>query len=91
TSAACAARRIVRAVQCRETEIAITPQAIVASRLAQMAPEVVLRAMSVVNRVLPGATQSREGRQRGAEMRGREGLPARTIGDAAARRYNQTA
>ena len=91
TSAACAARRIVRAVQWRETEIAITPQAIVASRLAHLAPEVVLRAMSAVNRVLPGAVLEGNGQQRGAEVRGREGLPARTLGQAAARRYNQTA
>jgi short-subunit dehydrogenase len=91
TSAARAARRIVRAVQCRETEIAITPQAVVASRLAHLAPEIVLRAMSVVNRMLPAAAPARDGRQRGAEVRGGENLPARTMGDAAARRYNQTA
>ncbi|MGA8529183.1 MAG: SDR family NAD(P)-dependent oxidoreductase, partial [Acidobacteriaceae bacterium] len=91
TSAACAARRIVRAVQCRETEIAITPQAVIASRLAQLAPEIVVRAMSAVNRVLPGAAPAATGQQRGAEVRGRECLAARTIGDAAARRYNQTA
>jgi short-subunit dehydrogenase len=91
TSAACAARRIVRAVQCRETEIAITPQAIVASRLAHLAPEIVVRAMSAVNRVLPDPAPASNGQQRGAEVRGREMQPARTIGDAAARRYNQTA
>lgn len=91
TSAASAARRIVRAVQCRETEIAITPQAIVASRLAHLAPEVVMRAMSVVNRVLPGATSDRGGPRRGAEVSRQDHLPARTIGQAAAQRYNQTA
>jgi short-subunit dehydrogenase len=91
TSAACAARRIVRAVQSRETEIAITPQAIVASRLAHLAPEIVVRAMSMVNRVLPGASGEKGEQQRGGEIRGRENLPARTIGAAAARRYNQSA
>jgi len=91
TSAASAARRIVRAVRCRETEIAITPQAVVAARLAHLAPEVVLRAMSAVNRVLPRAMPDSNGQQRGADLRGREGAPARTIGEAAARRYNQTA
>lgn len=90
TSAACAARRIVRAVQCRETEIAITLQAVAASRLAHLAPEVVLRAMSMVNRVLPRATAEDNVPQRGAEVRGRDGLPVRTTGEAAARRYNQT-
>lgn len=90
TSAASAARRIVRAVQCRETEIAITPQAVVASRLAQVAPEIVVRAMSVVNRVLPKAAPAGEGQQRGAEVRG-AGSPAGKIGEAAIQRYNQTA
>jgi short-subunit dehydrogenase len=91
TSAARAARRIVRAVQCRETEIAITLQAIVASRLAHLAPEVVLRAMSVVNRVLPRASAGNVDPRRGAEVRGQDPLPAGTVGQAAARRYNQTA
>lgn len=91
TSAACAARRIVRAVLCRETEIAITPQAIAATRLAHVAPEIVVRAMSLVNRVLPGPRPGHTGNQPGADRRGRGWLPARTIGEAAARRYNQGA
>ncbi|HEX3662940.1 MAG TPA: SDR family NAD(P)-dependent oxidoreductase [Acidobacteriaceae bacterium] len=90
TSAACAARRIVRAVQCRETEIAITPQAVVATRLAQLAPEIVVRAMSVANRLLPGASSGQGRPQRGAEVRGRDLLPVRTLGESAARRYNQS-
>lgn len=91
TSAAAAARRIARAVQCRETEIAITPQAIVASRLAHLAPEALLRAMSLVNRVLPAASTDRGGPQRGADVGGQDPLPPRTLGQAAAQRYNQTA
>jgi short-subunit dehydrogenase len=90
TSAACAARRIVRAVECRETEIAITLQAVAASRLAHLAPEIVVRAMSIVNRVLPGASAGDGRPQRGADVRGREWLPVRTLGKAAARRYNQS-
>jgi short-subunit dehydrogenase len=90
TSAACAARRIVRAVAAGETEIAITPQAIVAARLASVAPEAVALAMSMVNRLLPKATTGK-GTQRGADVRGMETKPAETVGDAAARRYNQTA
>jgi short-subunit dehydrogenase len=89
TSAACAARRIVRAVAAGETEIAITPQAIVAARLASVAPEAVALAMSMVNRLLPKATTGK-GTQRGADVRGMETKPAETVGDAAARRYNQT-
>ncbi len=91
TSAARAARRIVRAVAAGETEIAITPQAIVAARLASVAPEAVALAMSTVNRLLPKAASARTGVQRGADVRGMESTPAGSIGDAAARRYNQTA
>jgi short-subunit dehydrogenase len=91
TSAASAARRIVRAVQCRETEIAITPQAVIASRLAHLAPEIVVRAMSMVNRLLPSAAPAGNGQQRGADVRDGEVQQARTIGEAAARRYNQSA
>jgi short-subunit dehydrogenase len=90
TSAASAARRIVRAVAAGETEIAITPQAIAAARLASVAPEAVALAMSTVNRLLPKATTGK-GTQRGADIRGMETKPAETVGDAAARRYNQTA
>jgi short-subunit dehydrogenase len=90
TSAACAARRIVRAVAAGKTEIAITPQAIAAARLASVAPEAVALAMSMVNRLLPKATTGK-GTQRGADIRGMETKPAETVGDAAARRYNQTA
>jgi short-subunit dehydrogenase len=91
TSAASAARRIVRAVQCRETEIAITPQAIAASRLAHLAPEIVVRAMSALNRLLPDAAPAGNGQQRGADVGGGEVQQSRTIGDEAARHYNQTA
>lgn len=90
TSAACAARRIVRAVVLRETEIAITPQAILASRLANLAPELVARAAAVGNRLLPSATPLSSAQRRGAELRDRELLPASTLGWAAARRYNQS-
>jgi short-subunit dehydrogenase len=89
-SAAAAARRIVRAVVARETEIAITPQAAVAARLASVAPEAVAVAMSLVNRLLPDAVKSSAEARRGAEVRGREPLPAATIGEAAARSYNQS-
>jgi short-subunit dehydrogenase len=89
TSARHAARRIVRAVIARETEIAITPQAIVATRLAQVAPEITSRMMSMVNRILPEASAGGSGAVRGAEARGLEPLPAKTLGHSAARRYNQ--
>lgn len=89
-SAASAARKIVRTVISGGTEIAITPQAILAARLAPLAPEVVARAMSVVNRLLPSPVSTRRGLQRGAEVRSLELLPASQLGSRAARRYNQT-
>ena len=90
TRAACAARRIVRAVQLEETEIAITPAAMVAARLSAVAPEVTLRVLRTANRFLPGAAAETARAQRGAEVRQREVAPAAAIGGAAARRYNQT-
>lgn len=90
TSAASAARRIVRAVVAGETEIAITPQAIAAARLASVAPEAVALAMSTVNRMLPKSTTGK-GTQRGADVRGKEAMPTGTAGEEATRRYNQPA
>jgi len=89
-SASAAARKIVRAVVSRETEIAITPQAIAAARLAHLAPEVVARTMSAVNRLLPSPVETRQGPQRGADVRGLETMPVTRLGARAARRYNQT-
>jgi hypothetical protein len=75
----------------KESEIAITPQAIFAARSASLAPEVIAQAMSLVNRLLPSAaTQSSEPRP-GAHFRTAEVKPVVAIGNAAARRYNQSA
>jgi short-subunit dehydrogenase len=90
TSAAWAAKQIVRAVIAQRTEIAITPHAMLAARLGNLAPEVVGLAMSTVNRLLPAPLGETAAAQRGANVRGMEMLPAATIGDAAARRYNQS-
>jgi short-subunit dehydrogenase len=92
TSATHAARRIVRAVEARHTEIAITPQAMAAARLSGVVPELTLRALAMVNRLLPSA-EGAGGQEprRGAEVRGREWKPASAIGGTAARRYNQSA
>lgn len=92
TSATHAARRIVRAVAARHTEIAITPQAMAAARLSAVVPEVTLRVLALANRLLPSAAEngSQEPRQ-GAEVRSREWKPATAMGGTAARRYNQSA
>jgi short-subunit dehydrogenase len=90
TTAAHAARRIVRAVLLRETEIAITPQAVLASRFAQTAPGLVTRAMATVNRLLPRPVAEYIEPRSGARVRNLELMPATHLGGAAARRYNQT-
>ena len=91
TSAASAARRIVRAVAAGETEIAITPQAIVAARLASVAPEAVALAMSMVNRLLPKAVSADAEMRPATEVRAKGTMPAASIGDVNAQRYNQSA
>lgn len=91
TSAAAAARRIVRAVLLKESEIAITPQAIVAARSASLAPELIAQAMSLANRLLPSPVRESSEPRPGAQFRGAEVRPVAAIGNAAARRYNQTA
>lgn len=89
TSARCAARKIVRAAIAGRSEIAITPQAILAARVAGILPEATLRAMEMVARGLP-APASDGAKRRGADVRGREVKPAVTLANAAAKRYNQT-
>jgi short-subunit dehydrogenase len=86
-SASHAARRIVRGVLNRETELFITPQAAIAGRFAQVAPEVTAMSMSLVNRILPEPGSQRP--RRGAEVRDREPASARFFGKGPARRYNE--
>ncbi|KAA6455710.1 SDR family NAD(P)-dependent oxidoreductase [Acidobacteria bacterium AB60] len=88
-SARSAARRIVRAVLARETEIFITPQAALAGRLAQVSPAVTATAMSLVNRILPDPIEDSAGPRRGADVRKREPAVASVLGWNAARRYNE--
>ena len=89
TAAQHAARKIVRAVISGATEIAITPQAILASRLAHVSPELTSWVMGMINRMLPEASGSSSGPVRGMSARGLEPIPARTLGWSAARRYNE--
>jgi short-subunit dehydrogenase len=90
-SASHAARRIVRAILWKETEIAITPQVILAARLAQAAPGVTTRAMCVTNRMLPKPAGDSGETRRGSEAQQRELRPASRLGRRAAQRYNQSA
>jgi short-subunit dehydrogenase len=89
-SARCAARKIVAAVAARASEIAITPQAVLAARFSQIAPEVTLQAMAMVDRVLPKPSgENLEQMQEGIRVRERESFAASSIGWKAAQRYNQ--
>jgi short-subunit dehydrogenase len=89
TSAASAARKIVRAIITGKTEIAITPQAILAARLAHLCPEATIQAMSAVNSMLPKPVAGQSSSRRGADARGKEIRPALVLASAAARKYNQ--
>lgn len=89
TSARHAARRIVKAVLHRETEIFITPQAAVMGRLAQVAPGTTAFGMSMVNRMLPSPSAAGPQSAPGHAVRGREPIVASTEGWQAAQRYNQ--
>jgi NAD(P)-dependent dehydrogenase (short-subunit alcohol dehydrogenase family) len=88
-SARYAARRIVRGVLRNEAEIAISPMAILASRLGPLLPGLTARAMSASNYLLPSQIPGNEKPEKGAKSRELELLPASTIGMKAARRYNQ--
>lgn len=89
TSADHAARKIVRALLARETEIAITPQAILAARLAQVSPELTSIATSLANRVLPNPSPQTVAPVRGKHVRDLEPAPAARFGRRAARRWNE--
>lgn len=89
TAASSAARKIVRAVTSGASEIAITPQAIVAARLASVSPEVTTRLMQMMNALLPQPVSSRALMRPGSAVRDLELTPATALGSSAARRYNQ--
>jgi short-subunit dehydrogenase len=88
-SARDAARRIVRGVLARETEIFITPQAELAGRISPLSPGITAMGMGIVNRLLPNPVEAAAEPQRGADVRGREPAAASVLGWNAARRYNE--
>jgi NAD(P)-dependent dehydrogenase (short-subunit alcohol dehydrogenase family) len=90
TSARSAARQIVNGIACGDVELSITPHAKIASRFGNVMPGVRRGVMQLANWILPAASQGQSSKHRGAEVSKREPLPARTLGRAAARRYNQT-
>jgi short-subunit dehydrogenase len=86
---AAAARQVVCAMIDRKSEIAITPQAILAARFGNILPAATTRLMTIANRFLPRPNPSLTPLQRGSELRDRELTPATALGSYAARRYNQ--
>jgi NAD(P)-dependent dehydrogenase (short-subunit alcohol dehydrogenase family) len=88
-SARHAARRIVRGIVNKETEIVISPQAALAARLAPVMPGMTALMMGLMTKFLPSPVELGERTRKGWKSRQREPLPARTIGVSAAERYNQ--
>jgi short-subunit dehydrogenase len=84
-----AARAIVSAVVDNKTEIAITPQAVLATRFSQTVPSLTAHLMSAANQLLPKPVLESGGIRRGTEVRERELMPASKLGWSAAQRYNQ--
>jgi short-subunit dehydrogenase len=91
TSARSAARKIVRAVAVGRSEIAITPQAMLAAHFGNLSPTVTMRLMQLMNLALPSPIPVSTPPHRGAEVRQLELKPAMGLAQAAARRYNQMA
>jgi short-subunit dehydrogenase len=88
-SARAAARKIVCAVASGRSELAITPQAVIASRLGNLFPEATTQGMQLMNLALPSAVPGQNRPLRGTEIRGRELRPVTVLGQIAARRFNQ--
>lgn len=85
-----AARQIADAIAARSAEVAITPQAFMASRLGNVAPGMYRLMMRGVHVFLPKAQADGTHVHRGEQVREHEWFPASSIGTSAAQRYNQT-
>jgi short-subunit dehydrogenase len=84
-----AAKQIVEAVDAGREEIAITPQALLMSRLANVSPEVTRGLMRGMNALLPKAQPGKTESKRGEDVKERELFPLTAMGSRAAREYNQ--
>ncbi len=92
TSAAHAARRIVRATELGTAEIFITPQAWIAGRLGQAMPNTTAAVLKMVNDyVLPNPVNGNREPEHGRHTRGKELSSLLPLGRRAAKRYNQEA
>jgi short-subunit dehydrogenase len=89
-SAGHAARRILRAVESGEGELAITPQAAIAARLAQLAPAVTGGLLSLVNTLLLPAPVGANRLPVPGDLVSEKALrPLTVAGDRAASTWNQ--
>lgn len=84
-----AARQIADGVAAGAVEVAITPQAFLASRFGHVLPGLTHALLHGMNRFLPAASSGHTEKHRGHEVSELEPLPARTIGRRAAARFNQ--
>lgn len=88
-SASSAARQIANGIAAGAAEITITPHAWIAARFGNLSPELKRLAMSAMLLALPDPVNGHPEARRGEDVRERELFPARTIGTAAALRYNE--
>lgn len=85
-----AARQIADAIEQGQAEVTITPQALLISRLGNLAPAVTRGLMRGMNAALPKAQAGKTESLRGDEVKDGELYPLTAMGSRAARRYNQT-
>ncbi len=86
-----AARQIVHAARRRQPELAISWQAEMLARSHGAAPEMTLRALALVNQLLPDAEGASSAKKSGKESQSAvTRSPLTALGQRAARRYNQT-
>jgi hypothetical protein len=89
-SARRAAHQIADGIATGANQVAITPQAFLAARFANISPDLTNAAMRAMLMLLPQPVDGKPDPLRGAAVRSRELFPANTIGSSAAKRYNQT-
>jgi short-subunit dehydrogenase len=89
TSVRSAARKIIRAVISRKSEITISPLAIFAARLGNVCPTATMRAMHFVKFALPSSASGPKAICRGNEAQGGSVRPAIFLSQATVRRHNQ--
>lgn len=86
-----AARQIVNATRRRQPELAVSWQAELLTRAHGAAPELTMRALALVNQLLPDAEGASKQKKPGKESQSAvTRSPLTALGERAARRYNQT-